>query len=70
MLYLNPIVSTRIMLTLPLSDAAWLLELADALEDAIDEAEEDDVYITKDLAEQISKHLKIIVRDGTTNTPN
>tara|TARA_Y100000310_G_scaffold344025_1_gene454605 strand:- start:10574 stop:10714 length:141 start_codon:yes stop_codon:yes gene_type:complete len=46
------------------------LELADALEDAIDEAEEDDVYITKDLAEQISKHLKIIVRDGTTNTPN
>ncbi len=70
-------------ITLPISDGAWLLELADALDEAVDnaggttsdnESEGSDpdkvVKITTDLAEQISKHLKIIVMSATVEHGN
>ena len=70
MLCLDPTALTQTMLTLPLTDAAWLLELASALDEAIDETEDDSVHIDVDLAVQISKHLKVIIQYGTTDTPN
>ncbi len=57
-------------LVLLLGDAAWLLELADALDEATDDTEDDNVKITKDLAGQISKQLKCIVGFATPKPAN
>jgi len=57
-------------ITLPTTDIAWLLELSSGLDEAIADTEDDEVKMTKDLAEQISKHIKVIIYSATRASPD